>query len=84
MGLIVTSAPKQSAVSAIACVIGKTYRRQSEPTKLYIAARSYDSYGKATDLPMLISLDHGNRVTLNLHLPDFIEVRIQAQVTDVL
>lgn len=31
MGLIVTSAPKQSAVSANNCVIGKTYRRQSAP-----------------------------------------------------
>lgn len=71
-------------LTARRCVIGKTYRRQSQPHKLYLCARSYDGAGHETNIGMLISLDHGNRVRNNLDVLDFIEVSIKASVADVL
>lgn len=66
------------------CLIGHYYRRVSEPNKVYICARdtTRDTFQGRTVVRYgctLVSLDHGNHITSNLHLEDFIEV--DAEVT---
>ena len=85
MGVVVTTQSKTpTLVCALRTTIGRTYRRQSEPHKFYIAVRGNDKDGNVTNEPLLVSLEHGNRVTTNLGVPDFIEVKLQATATDVL
>lgn len=69
------------------CIIGRYYRRVSEPEKVYICARdtSRDTIQRGTVLHYgctLVSLDHGNRITSNLHLEDFIEVDVEVTYKD--
>lgn len=84
MGIEVTRQNTRGPVllSSRMCTIGKTYRRQSQPNKLYLCARSYDGAGHETNVGMMISLSHGNRVRNNLDVLDFIEVDIKATVVD--
>ncbi|CCL97937.1 hypothetical protein tf_14 [Pseudomonas phage tf] len=62
------------------CTIGKHYRRQSAPSKLYVAARKFVD-GEATNQPVLISLQHGNAMTA-YQGADFIEVDLDVVVKD--
>lgn len=82
MGVTVVNPGK--VIPANECTIGKTYRRASQPTKFYLCIRRIDDNGQATNEGRLVSLSHGNTVSLNLNLPDFVQVRLTATSEDVL
>lgn len=92
MGLKFTG-PKP--IKGTACTIGKFYRRESQPTKVYLCVRhrDYDKYRNQDDRIIyqgrtLASLEHGELLTNSdsgsLNLVDFIEVTIDGKYTDVL
>lgn len=84
MGLIVTSAPKSRKVYTLSTVvIGKTYCRAEDTSKLYMAIRRMDNNPlggwQTSNGAQLVSLSHGNTVT-NSSI-QFHEVNIQAEAT---
>lgn len=76
------------------CKIGSYYRRESEPSKVYVCSRdtSLDRYNTVDRVVgkqlvyegrMLVSLRHGNRMTANMAAKDFVEVEVTATYKDV-
>lgn len=69
------------------CIIGRYYRRASEPQKVYICSRDVTRDRRKGDTlihgNMLVSLRHGNRMTANMDAVDFIEVDMVMVATDV-
>lgn len=82
-------------IKGTSCTIGKFYRRESQPSKVYICVRhkEYDEFSIFNDALIyqgrtLASLEHGELLTNSdsgsLNLVDFIEVTVDGKYTDVL
>lgn len=84
MAVAIQQEHKVKILSARECVIGKSYRRVTQPGKYYICARRIDDDGQALAVGQLVSLTHGNVIRLNLDLKEYVEVNITATATDVL
>ena len=77
---------KAAALSANECIIGKFYRRQSQPGKLYLCGRRYfqqEGFGPvSSNLPVLYSLTNGHQVSIGMDERDFIEVTLRVHTQD--
>lgn len=73
-------------LTANECVIGKFYRRHSQPNKLYMCGRRYfQQEGFApvsSNQPVLYSLSNGHQVSTNMNDKDFIEVTLRVHTQD--
>ncbi|AGH62710.1 hypothetical protein D305_gp16 [Pseudomonas phage UFV-P2] len=93
MGAKITVVSSSKKVSGNNCKIGGYYRRESEPNKVYICSRdtTRDRHSSVNQVVgrhlvhegrMLVSLAHGNRMTANMDVVDFIEVDVVITATD--
>lgn len=80
MAIVISSQRLNSvkALSALQCIIGQTYRRESQPTKLYLCCRDHTN----PDNKVMVSLSHGNPVKNGLGTPDFLPVNLEVTVYD--
>ena len=79
MAITVQSAPRPTiVVTPRETIIGNHYRRVSKPHMVYVAARDPRDLTR----PLLVSLTHGNSITVKTEQRDFIAVNIKVEVSD--